>query len=468
MFENSAILGTLLLGLIGTALGTDDPPQFAAADESLGLALEGGPAAWGDVDGDGWVDLLASGTLWRNIAGQRFERGPSPGAGILGDIDDDGDLDLFVFSGSRVLRNDGADGFTPVTMPELSAVPVLGACFGDLDGDGHLDVYAAGFEDWDRGITYPDRVLLNRGDAFVLAWEEASTRARGATAADFDRDGDLDVYVSSYRLQPNRLWRNDGQGGLEDVAAATNSIATSPGFGGGHSIGAAWGDFDADGWLDLFAGNFAHQDSRGDQPKSRFLRNRGGEDVVAFEDHGSCGVWYQESYASPATADYDNDGDLDLFFTTVYGTASFGRKNHAVLFRNDGGWRFTDVTEGSGLEELPPTYQAAWADFDHDGDLDLVTAGRLFVNRGAPGGHWLEVTLHAPTAVGAQVRILLDSHTLTRQVEAGTGQGNQNEETLHFGLGSHKAEVELEVLWPGGKTERRRVSVDRRVGVTRN
>ncbi|KAB2862969.1 MAG: VCBS repeat-containing protein, partial [Bauldia sp.] len=94
-----------------------------------------------------------------------------------------------------------------------------------------------------------------------------------------------------------------------------------------------------------------------------------------------------ELFATPnsfsnAWGDFDDDGDLDLWFTTVYGVASFGRPNHAVLFRNDGGFTFADATASAGLAGQPPTYQAAWADFDRDGDLDLATAGKLFENQG--------------------------------------------------------------------------------------
>jgi hypothetical protein len=335
-----------------------------------------------------------------------------------------------------------------------------------------MDLYVGGYEDWDAGITYPDMILMNeKGTAFRLAWSEVRFRARGVTACDFDQDGDLDVYVSNYRLQPNVLWLNDGTGKFEDVAAAYNALGTSPGFDGGHSIGAAWGDFDNDGTFDLFVGNFAHVDSRGDQPKSRFLRNLGAAKAYAFEDRGTCGVFYQESYASSSAGDYDNDGDVDLFFTTVYETASFGRKNNPVLFRNDGGFAFADATSAAKLTSLPPTYQAAWADFDHDGDLDLVTAGKLFENQAA-NGHWLEVRLLGDgstvnrSAIGAQVRITLPDGTLTRHVEAGTGEGNQNDLVLHFGLGLHAKPVSLEVLWPKGTTQTvPDVEIDRTVEV---
>jgi hypothetical protein len=237
----------------------------------------------------------------------------------------------------------------------------------------------------------------------------------------------------------------------------TTTATSTAGFDGGHSIGAAWGDFDNDGNIDLFAGNFAHVDTRGDQPKSRFLRNSGSTGGYKFEDMGTCGVFYQESYASPAAGDYDNDGDLDLFFTTVYADASFGKKNFPVMYRNDGGFKFADATADLGLGGLTPTYQAAWGDFDMDGDLDLVSAGKLFVNQ-SPKRKWIKVRLAGGgamnrSAIGAQVRIKSGGSVLTRQVEAGTGEGNQNDLTLQFGLGNGPSEVDLVIQWPGGKSQ---------------
>ena len=251
----------------------------------------------------------------------------------------------------------------------------------------------------------------------------------------------IDVYVSNYRIYPNNLFRNDGNGFLNNVAPTHNAEA-----GAGHSIGAAWGDFDNDGLFDLFAGNFAHSS----QPQSRFLRNRGESADFQFEDLGQRGVYYQESYASPVAGDYDNDGNLDLYFTTVYWPG-----NWPALFRNDGSWNFTPVSDMEGLEKIGPTYQAAFADFDNDGDLDLLTDGRLFVNQGN-SNLWLKVRLQGDgrhvnrAAIGAQVRIDTASRTLTRQVESGTGEGNQNELLLHFGLGNQNGPVDLHVNWPDG------------------
>lgn len=454
-----APIGALFPFVAGAALAAAAAPEplpvrFENRTTALGLTLSTDAACWVDLNADGWPDLCASGAAWLNHGGTNFTRLADVGLVVAADFDNDGFPDLFSYSQMRLLRNDGGRGFTEVKLPELPATVSLGACWGDFDGDGFVDLYVGGYENWDKQTTYPSFLLLNQqGRGFRRAWSAAEHRTRGVTACDFDGDGKLEVYASNYRLQPNQLWRLTGEGRLRDLAPGSGALATSPGFAGGHSIGAAWGDFDNDGQFDLFAGNFAHVDSRGDQPKSRFLRNLGPAQDHRFEDRGPCGLAYQESYASPAAGDFDNDGRLDLFFTTVYAVASFNRPNHAVLLHNDGAFTFSDATAAAGLADLPPTYQAAWADFNHDGTLDLVTAGKLFVNPPRTG-HWLAVRLRGDgqrvnrSALGAQVRVKVPAGTLTRQVEAGTGQGNQNDLTLHFGLGAHRAPVDVEITWP--------------------
>ncbi len=445
------------LGLLLTSVSAlADEPQVVFKDQTsdLGLTISTAAACWADFDNDGWVDLCAGGGVWKNKGGKSFTRFADASNCVAADFDNDGFVDLFSWSSLQLLHNDKGKGFTNFKLPELPKTVSRGACWGDFNGDGFVDLFVGGYEDWNAGITWPFVILMNeQGKSFKVARSESRLRTRGVTACDFDQDGDLDVYASNYRLQPNLLWLNDGKGQFQEVAGEYGAVATSPGFGGGHSIGSAWGDFDSDGHIDLFAGNFAHRDGRGDQPKSRFLRNSGPDKRHRFEDRGPCGVHYQESYATPSVGDYDNDGNLDLFFTTVYGTASFGRKNNPVLFRGDGQFAMTDVTAAAQLGGLSPTYQAAWADFDNDGDLDLVSAGKLFENQGTANS-WLKVALRGDgvkvntSAIGAQVRVRANDKVLTRQVEAGTGEGNQNELTLHFGLGSHKGPVEVEVFWP--------------------
>ncbi|MDA1277185.1 MAG: CRTAC1 family protein [Verrucomicrobia bacterium] len=118
---------------------------------------------------------------------------------------------------------------------------------------------------------------------------------------------------------------------------------------------------------------------------------------------------------------------------------------------------FQDVTDNVGLQGVGGGH-AAWGDFDNDGSMDILNGGRLFRN---PGGQnrWLKVRLSGRgkvnrSAFGSQVRIRLGDATLTRQVESATGQGNQNDLTLHFGLGTHAEDVDLEVRWPDGSRQR--------------
>jgi hypothetical protein len=433
-------------------------PAFRDRTAELGIGLGNDAACCVDVDNDGWTDLVSGGAVWRNKAGKGFEKLADMGACVAADFDNDGWTDLFCWSGLKLYRNEAGKAFREVAMPPM-ATNCRGACWGDWNNDGFVDLYVGGFEDWDRQVTYPSYVIVNNGGkSFTITWSDATYRTRGVTACDFMRTGTPAVYASNYRLQPNCLMVGDGFGSFTNRAAGLNALATSEGFDGGHSIGAAWGDFDNDGWMDLFAGNFAHRDSRGDQPKSRYLRNTGPAAGFRFDDKGTCGVFYQESYASPAAGDYDNDGRLDLIFTAVYGVASFGVPNYPVLYRNGGSFAFTDVTTAAGVAQLPPTYQAAWADFDQDGKLDLVCGGKLFGNQAAAGS-WLRVRLEGDgnrvnrSAIGAQVRVRTKDRVFTRQVEAGTGEGNQNDLTLHFGLGDHVGPVSLEVLWPGGKVQ---------------
>ena len=452
--------------------------QFRDVSKEVGFSGDG-KAAFADFNGDGFVDVFAGGRLLRNEEGKRFtavESGPSGGEGIWGDYDNDGLVDLFTFTGTGALyRNKGDGGFESVEFPKLPTVNSRGAVWFDLNNDGHLDLYVGGYEEWQKAV-HPDAVFLNDGKGgFKEHWrtpEGQHHSARGVTAADFNEDGFVDVFVSNYRLQPNHLWINrDGKltENAEALGARGIPDAVIKYTGGisypicGHTIGSACGDLDNDGHIDLFVGNFSHPP--GDQDRPQFLRNMGPETDYKFEDKSkNAGLAWQESFASPALADYDNDSDLDLFFTTVYGTGSGGIKNYPVLYRNDGDWKFVNVTEQEGLAKLGATYQAAWADIDNDGDLDLCSNGRMFRNERS-AANWIEIDLRShrcPSSIGAQVRVQVGDKVLTRQVASGTGEGNQNDLRLHFGLGTHKSPVTTEVRWPGGEKSKRILSVNTR------
>jgi hypothetical protein len=471
----------IALTLLGVATRTTDATGSGIAivykdsAPALGLQLANDQACFVDIDNDHFTDIICGGVIWHNERGKKFTNFGAASNVVAADYDNDGNVDLFSWSQRKLMRNLGNGKFADAALPILPAAVSRGACWTDFNNDGFVDLVIGGYEDWDRGITYPTFFLRNdAGKAFTNVVDVATSRTRGVTAADYDRDGNADIYMSNYRLQANNLY-NIGKDGksLRDLAPERRAVATSEGFDGGHSIGAAWGDIDNDGWLDLFAGNFAHVDSRGDQPKSRFLRNMGPSGKFVFDDLGTCGVFYQESYASPALADVDNDGRLDLFFTTVYGTASFGRKNNPVLLRNSGACWFNDVTAVAGIGGIDSTYQAAFGDIDNDGLLELASGGKLYRGTQAVKSHWLGVQLIGNgrtvnrSAIGAQVVVRLGRQKLVRQVDAGTGEGNQSDLRLHFGLGNVSEAVDAEVYWPDGTRQLlHHVQVDRMQVIT--
>ncbi len=207
---------------------------FTDRTSELGLKLDSGPAACVDFDNDGWTDIYCGGALWKNNQGKGFSKVFDKGGNaVWADFDNDGYPDMFVYSSRQLFRNEPGKDLALRPFPELSIESSRGASWGDYNGDGYVDLYIGGYENWQKGVTYPDTVLLNRqGKTWEKVWSEARYRARGVTSCDFDNGGDVDVYVSNYRLQPNILWRNDGMGKFTDATASHNAAATWGGFAG--------------------------------------------------------------------------------------------------------------------------------------------------------------------------------------------------------------------------------------------
>src|SRR5574341_671409 len=188
--------------------------------------------------------------------------------------------------------------------------------------------------------------------------------------ADYDHDGDLDLFVG-FRGRPNRLYRND-QGVFSDVAAAVGLADTV------ETRAAAWGDFDGDDDLDLFVGFAA-----AGHPAKLYRNDVGGRTFVDVA--AQYGIALEGITRQPVWVDYDQDGDVDLF------VAFRDRPN--VLLRNDGD-RFTDVTAQTGVGDPRKTVGVVWFDMDQDGDLDLFVANQdgdqdgFFRN---DGGHFIDV-----------------------------------------------------------------------------
>jgi hypothetical protein len=440
-----------------------------------------------DLDGDGFDEILgmyfATPVVHWNRGGLRFEAeplAPLPGVRtslLAADVDNDGDQDVFVGvwetagspdPGARavLLVNDGAGGLTshPASGLERGGQNAAGA-FVDFDRDGVVDLYVGNLG---GGQGYADDWLFRGlGDG---TFEEVGAAAGllaagpgptfGVAFCDVDDDGWPDALVAQQAREPNRLWRNLGDGTFAEVGAQVGLATDGVGTHGGNSLMLECGDHDNDGHLDLMVGENAEvADPTVDLP--RLLRwTAGGALGFRFEDvTAAAGLAVTRSMFDPAWADFDNDGDLDL---VVCGEPA--PTQGIRLLRNEGDGTFTDVTYEAGIR-APHGSVAAWSDLDGDGDLDLLaySYGRgtvlLYENRLAPGTRWIQLHLVGvpPSnrdALGARVTAVTGDLRQTRELGGAAGSRlNGGSRVVHLGFGDHVEPLELEVRWPSGRVE---------------
>ena len=436
-----------------------------------------------DYDQDGDIDVLQNGRLLRNDEGVFTDVSAEVGldgyqsvsGGVFADYDRDGDLDLFLFVSTccdetgaggvhdHLLRND--DGvFVDVTdtAGTFDWRPNRSAAWGDYNGDGYPDLFLSGYEQpGSGGIPTGNSLFRNNGDGTFSDFTTAARidwvperSSRTVTWVDYDQDGLLDLYVGAYRLQVNYLFHNLG-GYFEEVGEATNTAGIRTGNYYGHTIGAEWGDIDNDGDLDLVVMNLAHTRFLDFSDLSKIYLNPLGSGSAEFHDvREEVGVAYDGTAFDPALGDYDNDGDLDLFQTSVY----VGRKSsfHQNRLVEEGALRFEDISYISGAR-VDNGHGAVWADFDNDGDLDLLS-NRLFRNDGPPG-NYLKMKLVGENrqdtfGVGATITVRAGHLKMTQLVSAGVAEGSQKPFEQHFGLGENETYDSITVHWPGGYVDR--------------
>jgi ASPIC and UnbV/FG-GAP-like repeat/Putative metal-binding motif len=386
----------------------------------------------------------------------------------------DNDCDLAVDEDfvNRILLNDGSGNFSVVTAPGVETLdPSTAVGFADADQDGDLDVF------WGNWLEhYPDFPAVQHrfadGDGsgnFVDATQTSGVQVAiprpsyGVTWVDFDDDGFQDIFVSNYQLSNNQLWHNQGDGTFLDVAAMLGvdhdaEASTQPNYPGGHSYGASFGDIDLDGDVDLFVPNLAHPRTMPWSDTSQLLLNDGAANGFSFSDAADeWGILYNEGDVNSALADYDNDGDLDLFVGTAY------PNHYSILYRNDGAAGFTDVTYETGSASHL-SGAVAFVDVDEDGDLDMLTTQaygpphvRLFENRVGQDRPSVFLELRGTTsnrdALGARVTLVADGKTQLRDVTGPTALGLQHSHLVHFGLGDATSIDSVTVRWVGGATE---------------
>ncbi|TES91765.1 MAG: CRTAC1 family protein, partial [Candidatus Cloacimonadota bacterium] len=334
-----------------------------------------------------------------------------------------------------------------------------GAGWGDANGDGFLDLYLANYENWSEHSYYPDAFYFCReGKIFDEVLNDVGMSppfneeraGRGVNWGDYDNDGDLDIYVSNYRLQENFLWQNNGNGIFTNVANLSEVAGDEVEGWWGHTIGSSWGDYDNDGDLDLITANLAHPRYIEFSNKTKLYENLGPPDWRFVDRRKDSGIKFEETHSDPAWADMDNDGDLDLYITSVYE----GRKS--FLYENLGNGTFKDITYLSGTR-VYNGWGCAFSDFDNDGDLDLFVASgsgvHLFENKGNEN-NYLEVKLIGTrsnsSGIGARIKVNQGGKTQIREVQGGKGTTSQNSFVQFFGLGDDDTPVDIEVRFLSG------------------
>ena len=459
----------------------------------------------GDYDSDGWADVLIPGQgLWRNLGGNgRFRRVDEEiGLDIKGilaafaDVNDDGLVDVVVAGKGKFGVSLQIQGgiFRPVIRP-TRRVPGDPKAIGLFDGDrdGLIDVYLASRKDDETGST---GVFRNKGDGtfeevaegWGFSGDDVKPPGEGVSPGDYDNDGRTDIFMANYTYPNNRntLWRNVSEGNK----AAFVQCAAAPFFGSdqrpeipegpdrgvegwrieyggttfwGHTSGAAWGDLDGNGTLDLVCANLSHprymltNDPPFIMDLSRVYLNTG----HSFEDHTlDSGLVFRETSSDPLLADFNNDGCLDLSITNCY------RVWVNQLYEGLGDGSFREVTFRAGAFASNACGQAA-GDFDNDGDLDwFVFDGNkgllLYENKLIDGGkipaaaNWIELKLHGgkhvnSLAYGARVTVQANGRSYVREIAGMRGCSSCDDQVVHVGLGEHTGKVDVKVRWIGDK-----------------
>ncbi len=425
-----------------------------------------------------------------------------------GDYDNDGDEDLFLSTDglNKLMRNDGNDVFTEVGMASglTDNYHTTGCVFADFDNDGDLDIFVTSVSGTDPELLYENLGAPNYTFQSIpgstSGITDTAAKKRGLAVFDFNRDGLLDIYVGG--TGNDFVYKNLGNLQFEEVSSTIGVNAPD------IEVGVVTTDINNDGWIDIFTGN------RSFELNKLFLNDGTGNYNNITVSAGIDEVGFGMGVLS---FDYDNDLDMDLYWTTWPNTTAPFQSN--ALYQNQGnntflnkatetntldttGWgiscnagdidndRFEDFfvsngfsatstqsvlyknMNGTGFQDITTsilgnlTYDArgvAFADYDNDGDLDVCLTGgpnadtRLWRNDSNNSNNWVILKLEGvqsnKSAIGARINLTAGGVTTVKEVSGGAGRGSFNSLPVEFGLGNATTVEIIKIRWPNGATE---------------
>ncbi len=458
--------------------------SFVNVQPEIGQAFgrNANTSTWGDVDNDGDLDIyVCSGDtngLYMNdldVSGRFILADETviplimqggPRSVIMGDIDNDDDLDICcVMQENRVyllinqLSETGTLSFVDIAEDvgmALEGMRYYSATMADYNNDTYLDIMITGLANagWVPTVLFKNLGIVDGQLAFQEVADESGIYSvlgmemMGSVWGDYDNDGDQDIFIPTYPTYPAFLYSNNGDATFTDVTVETgieNSL--------GSSRGSDFIDYDNDGDLDVYITRVKYAD-RPNMDTCQLLRNDNG----VFVDVPSAQV-VARTIRGMAWVDYDNDGDPDLHLVEEGG--------RDILFRNDGNDIFVDVAEEVGLlktvvdgwpVEMSTRGGQTWADWDADGDLDLILPSYsypyLMRNDGGNSNNWLEIKLKGVlsnrSAAGARVIAVAQDLKQMREVHIGSGYLTGPPLDVHLGFGQRTNVDSLIVRWSRG------------------
>lgn len=464
-------------------LFSDAAPMLGINHLFSDLSPTGGVSFY-DFNQDGWDDLTFSSDkdslihFYLNQGGtyERIDLGIDNRETVMQilwvDYDNDGDKDLYVnaYEGvNRLYQNQGSLQFTDVTL--VSGLPEemylsYGACWGDYDRDGWLDLYVQERKGPQLAQENRNRLYKNNADgSFTEVTDLSNTAVIGrkpfcASFSDFNNDMWPDIYIANDKLSVNTLLLNQKDGTFQDASASTGADLEM------NAMCVTIGDYDANGWQDIYITNT--------EEGNRLLKNLGqsGTGQIEFEEvANSTGTVFNGIGWGSSFVDTDNDGDLDLY---VCGMDVGPEAVTSRLYRNDGSGNFFSLPTFPGDTVI--SHSNAVGDVNNDGYPDIAVTNytpfpaQLWLNSG--GEHnWLKIELEGVISnrdgIGSRLEIYSGTVYQQRYTYCGIGFLAQNSNTEIFGTGSQNQVDSIIITWPTGHQDKLYgIAVNQKISIT--